>query len=168
MMIPTLLDPSLAPAGKHVMSICMQFAPYRLKTGDWTAKDRDACGTRSCALFQRTRPIWHQRFLPRNYSLPRILRMSTASPGAIHFTASFRSISSLPCARNSVGHATALQCRACICAATARIPEMGSLALPARTPLAKSSRTFAARRSILDASHAIFVELARPISPLPV
>jgi len=41
-MIPTLLDPSLAPAGKHVMSICMQFAPYKLKTGDWSAKDRDA------------------------------------------------------------------------------------------------------------------------------
>jgi phytoene dehydrogenase-like protein len=41
-MIPTLLDPSLAPARKHVMSICMQFAPYKLKTGEWSAKDRDA------------------------------------------------------------------------------------------------------------------------------
>lgn len=43
-MIPTLLDPSLAPAGKHVMSICMQFAPYRLKGGDWTGIDREALG----------------------------------------------------------------------------------------------------------------------------
>lgn len=34
-MIPSLLDPSLAPAGKHVMSVCMQFAPYKLKDGDW-------------------------------------------------------------------------------------------------------------------------------------
>ena len=34
-MIPTLTDPLLAPAGKHVMSICMQFAPYALKNGDW-------------------------------------------------------------------------------------------------------------------------------------
>jgi phytoene dehydrogenase-like protein len=40
-MIPTLLDPSLAPPGKHVMSICMQFAPYRLKDADWPAQ-RDA------------------------------------------------------------------------------------------------------------------------------
>ncbi len=40
-MIPTLLDPSLAPPGKHVMSICMQFAPYRLKDGDWSSQ-RDA------------------------------------------------------------------------------------------------------------------------------
>jgi phytoene dehydrogenase-like protein len=37
-MVPTLLDPSLAPAGKHVMSICMQFAPYQLKNGDWSGQ----------------------------------------------------------------------------------------------------------------------------------
>ena len=33
--MPSILDDSLAPAGKHVMSIHMQFAPYRLKSGDW-------------------------------------------------------------------------------------------------------------------------------------
>ena len=30
--IPTLSDPSLAPAGKHVMSVHMQFAPYKFFT----------------------------------------------------------------------------------------------------------------------------------------
>jgi phytoene dehydrogenase-like protein len=40
-MIPTLLDPSLAPAAKQVMSVCMQFAPYRLRNGDWS-QQRDA------------------------------------------------------------------------------------------------------------------------------
>lgn len=33
--IPSILDTSLAPAGKHVMSIYMQFAPYRLRQGSW-------------------------------------------------------------------------------------------------------------------------------------
>lgn len=33
--IPTLSDPSLAPAGQHVMSIYAQYTPYRLKTGSW-------------------------------------------------------------------------------------------------------------------------------------
>ena len=33
--IPSLSDPSLAPDGKHVMSIYMQYAPYKLKTGTW-------------------------------------------------------------------------------------------------------------------------------------
>jgi len=40
--IPSITDPSLAPAGKHVMSIYMQYAPYKLK-GDWNAQ-RGALG----------------------------------------------------------------------------------------------------------------------------
>jgi len=33
--IPTQLDSSLASAGKHIMSITMQYAPYRLREGNW-------------------------------------------------------------------------------------------------------------------------------------
>ncbi len=33
--LPSLNDPSLAPAGRHVMSIWMQYAPYQLRQGDW-------------------------------------------------------------------------------------------------------------------------------------
>ncbi len=33
--IPSLTDPSLAPAGKHVMSIYVQYAPFKLKGTDW-------------------------------------------------------------------------------------------------------------------------------------
>ena len=33
--VPTALDSSLAPAGKHVMSITMQYAPYKLREGNW-------------------------------------------------------------------------------------------------------------------------------------
>lgn len=36
--IPTIEDPSLAPAGKHVMSIYMQYAPFKLKNGDWESQ----------------------------------------------------------------------------------------------------------------------------------
>src|SRR5271169_2390358 len=32
---PSLSDPSLAPVGEHVMSIYMQYAPYKLKNSDW-------------------------------------------------------------------------------------------------------------------------------------
>ncbi len=37
--IPSLTDPTLAPDGKHVMSIYMQYAPYKLK-GDWEQQRR--------------------------------------------------------------------------------------------------------------------------------
>jgi len=33
--IPTIADPSQAPDGKHVMSIYMQYAPYKLKNAAW-------------------------------------------------------------------------------------------------------------------------------------
>ncbi len=41
--IPSLADPSLAPPGKHVMSIYMQYAPFKLKSGNWE-NQRDALG----------------------------------------------------------------------------------------------------------------------------
>ncbi len=36
--IPSLTDPTLAPPGAHVMSIYVQFAPYKLKDGDWLTR----------------------------------------------------------------------------------------------------------------------------------
>jgi phytoene dehydrogenase-like protein len=36
--IPTILDSSLAPEGKHVLSAYVQFAPYKLKDGSWDAR----------------------------------------------------------------------------------------------------------------------------------
>ena len=41
--IPSLLDPSMAPPGRHVMSIFVQYAPYHLRTGTWAEK-REALG----------------------------------------------------------------------------------------------------------------------------
>ncbi len=33
--IPTMYDPSLAPAGKHIMGIFLQYAPYTLRDANW-------------------------------------------------------------------------------------------------------------------------------------
>jgi phytoene dehydrogenase-like protein len=35
--IPSVVDPTVAPAGKHLMSIFVQYAPYRLREGTWDA-----------------------------------------------------------------------------------------------------------------------------------
>ena len=43
--IPTLADATLAPAGQHVMSIYVQFAPYHLQDGDWTARRAEFADT---------------------------------------------------------------------------------------------------------------------------
>jgi phytoene dehydrogenase-like protein len=39
--IPTILDPSLAPDGKHVLSAYVQFAPYKLREGNWDTRRQD-------------------------------------------------------------------------------------------------------------------------------
>ena len=45
MVIPTMVDPSMAPPGKHVMSCFVQYAPYRLAVGDeWDDSRREAFG----------------------------------------------------------------------------------------------------------------------------
>ncbi|HEX8098802.1 MAG TPA: NAD(P)/FAD-dependent oxidoreductase [Actinomycetota bacterium] len=41
--IPTLVDPSMAPPGKHVMSCFVQYAPYELAEGTWD-EQREAFG----------------------------------------------------------------------------------------------------------------------------
>ena len=43
MIIPTLVDPSMAPPSKHVMSCFVQYAPYHLAEGSWD-QQRDAFG----------------------------------------------------------------------------------------------------------------------------
>jgi phytoene dehydrogenase-like protein len=41
--IPSMLDPAMAPPGKHVMSIFVQYAPYHVN-GAWTDARREALG----------------------------------------------------------------------------------------------------------------------------
>jgi phytoene dehydrogenase-like protein len=45
MTIPTILDPALAPEGKYVASVYMQFAPYKLKAGNWETQRRELGNT---------------------------------------------------------------------------------------------------------------------------
>ena len=39
--IPTILDPSLAPDGQHVLSAYVQFAPFKLKEGNWDDRRKE-------------------------------------------------------------------------------------------------------------------------------
>jgi len=44
MLIPTQIDPTMAPAGKHMMTVFVQYAPPTLATGPWTEKDKREFG----------------------------------------------------------------------------------------------------------------------------
>ncbi|HUO95178.1 MAG TPA: NAD(P)/FAD-dependent oxidoreductase [Steroidobacteraceae bacterium] len=44
MLIPSQIDPTMAPEGKHYMSVFVQYCPYQLADGPWTAEKREAFG----------------------------------------------------------------------------------------------------------------------------
>jgi phytoene dehydrogenase-like protein len=44
MLIPTQIDPTMAPVGKHYMTVFVQYAPARLADGPWTDESRAAFG----------------------------------------------------------------------------------------------------------------------------
>ena len=53
--IPTLTDPSLAPAGQHVLSAYVQYTPYRLREGNWHDAARRRSATPLSACWRSTR-----------------------------------------------------------------------------------------------------------------
>ena len=44
MLIPSQIDPTMAPHGKHYMSVFVQYCPYQLADGGWTDERRAAFG----------------------------------------------------------------------------------------------------------------------------
>ncbi len=53
--IPSLIDPGMAPPGKHVMSVFVQYAPYHLN-GGWTDERREAFGDAVIDAIERFAP----------------------------------------------------------------------------------------------------------------
>ncbi|MBZ5725980.1 MAG: NAD(P)/FAD-dependent oxidoreductase [Acidobacteriia bacterium] len=53
--IPTMYDPSLAPAGKHIMGIFLQYAPYTLREATWDEL-REPFGDRVISLIEEYAP----------------------------------------------------------------------------------------------------------------
>jgi len=55
MTVPTMYDPSLAPPGKHIMGIFLQYAPYTLRQGTWDEL-REPFGDRVISLIEEYAP----------------------------------------------------------------------------------------------------------------
>jgi phytoene dehydrogenase-like protein len=71
--IPSLADPTIAPAGKHVMSIEVQYAPYHLRDADWDDAARDALGDRVIETLATYAPDLPGTILHRQVLTPRDL-----------------------------------------------------------------------------------------------
>ena len=69
---PSLSDPSLAPPGQHVMSIYMQYAPYKLKNSDWE-NQRKALGETVVKTITQYAPNLPQTILRHQIITPKDL-----------------------------------------------------------------------------------------------
>jgi phytoene dehydrogenase-like protein len=76
--IPTLVDPSMAPPGKHVMSCFVQYAPYHLADGLGTWDDnREAFGDAVVDRIAEFAPDIRDKILYRNVQTPLDIERTT-------------------------------------------------------------------------------------------
>ena len=67
--IPSVVDPSVAPPGRHLMSMFVQYAPYALREGTWD-EHRDAFADRCFALLDEYAPNFSRSVLARQVLTP--------------------------------------------------------------------------------------------------
>ena len=81
--IPSMIDPGMAPPGKHVMSVFVQYAPYRLN-GGWSDARREAFGDAVVDTLTRYAPNLRSAIIGRQVITPAdIERITGLSEGNI-------------------------------------------------------------------------------------
>ena len=77
--IPSMIDPGMAPPGKHVMSVFVQYAPYHLN-GGWTDAKREAFGDAVVKTLARYAPNIESLILHRQVLTPADIERITGLP----------------------------------------------------------------------------------------
>jgi phytoene dehydrogenase-like protein len=67
--IPSVVDPTVAPPGKHLMSMFVQYAPYHLRGATWDDL-RESFADRCCALMNEYAPNFQRSILARQVLTP--------------------------------------------------------------------------------------------------
>lgn len=67
--LPSVVDPSVAPPGKHLMSMFIQYAPYRLRSGSWDDL-RETFADRCFDVLEQYAPNFKKSVLARQVLTP--------------------------------------------------------------------------------------------------
>lgn len=70
MLIPSQIDPTMAPDGKHYMSVFVQYCPYQLAEGSWTDTRRQAFGNTVIESIARHSPDFKDLILHAEIRTP--------------------------------------------------------------------------------------------------
>ena len=117
--VPTVRDPALAPAGGHVISAVVQYAPYALRAGWETERERMA--DRVIDVLELYAPGLRSQVRARELLTPARHRAAVPeSTGGTGTMRNSRSTSSSCCVRSRAPRSTARRCRGSTCVAQGR------------------------------------------------
>jgi phytoene dehydrogenase-like protein len=68
--LPSVVDPTVAPEGKHLMSMFIQYAPYELRDGSWDDDRRDAFADRVFDVVSDYAPNFKDAVIDRQVLAP--------------------------------------------------------------------------------------------------
>jgi phytoene dehydrogenase-like protein len=68
--MPSSLDDTVAPPGKHLVSMFIQYAPYTLKDGPWTQERKDEFADRCFSIIERYAPGFTASVIDRQILTP--------------------------------------------------------------------------------------------------
>ncbi len=83
--IPTMIDPTMAPPVKHFASSFVQYAPPKIAGSDWTDADRDAFGETCHDQIETYSPGFRDRVLHIEVRTPRELEAEIGLTEATFF-----------------------------------------------------------------------------------
>lgn len=101
--IPTSVDDTIAPKGMHILSMFVQYAPYRLREGNWD-QIKEAFADRCCDLLNQYAPNFKKSLVHRQVLSPLDLERTYGLTGGNIFQGSM-SLSSLFFMRPVAGYA---------------------------------------------------------------
>ena len=90
MILPSVLDPDMAPPGKHVVSCFVQYAPYELASGPWDDRQRDAFGDAVVRTLEEYAPGIENQVLHRQVLVPPDIERIAGIPGGNIFHGELR------------------------------------------------------------------------------
>jgi len=122
--LPTFVDPDLAPKGKHILNLFGGHAPYTLKGSTWD-EERDRLADTVIETLSEYAPNLEASVLHRQVLAPRISRESSPSPMGASSTESSRSISFSSYGRPRVMPITGARSRGSTSAAHRHTPGAG-------------------------------------------
>ncbi|HET9096885.1 MAG TPA: NAD(P)/FAD-dependent oxidoreductase [Candidatus Baltobacteraceae bacterium] len=102
--MPSSVDSTVAPPGKHLMSMFVQYAPYTIKTGQWDDAAKNAFADRCFDIVERYAPGFKDSVIDRQILTPRDLEATFNLTGGNIFQGAMN-LDKLFMFRPAAGHA---------------------------------------------------------------